>query len=517
MIEKDIPKEGFLSIGNLIKKYLQTHSSDDAELLKFLDKVKDKLGSFKGEKRNQENGIVALLKGLRNAKGISGPILDKLIELSGASNSGRVRAAAIQAFLAASTDSKIQAAALEILKDRKNDSEFRIEAYLVLVDGSNTHIADEVSKLLEDEPVYQVGAFITSHLANLRSSTDLHREKARHDFAEVYTSKKFPYDIRKYSFNRELSYQLGSFGLGGSVDTSVIYSQESFTPRSIRTNLTGELFGTSFNFLELNGRQENLDLVLERYFGPKGFFQTLDKKEALKKLVAAIPHGDNQKHKRSLNDDADQYAKDFVGDSHKDIDLDLSLKVFGSELYFLSLGDNFPTESKDFSNIIGKWFNNILKSSKEGKKNTFDLHSLFLDAEFAYPTSIGFPLKVQSQGAGAFHLETVFKADLKDIKANPTNTKFSVSVIPSYNVELSGILSVDGYEVITGVKATSNLHSATGSTLSFELSNEGKGVDLKIDFPFKKQEIFSFDHKVVFIEQDLGHESIQHNLKLAQK
>lgn len=78
-------------------------------------------------------------------------------------------------------------------------------------------------------------------------------------------------------------------------------------------------------------------------------------------------------------------------------------------------------------------------------------------------------------------------------------------------------MSVDGYEVLAGVKATSNLHSATGSAFSLELLNDGKGIDVKIDFPFKKQEIFSFDHKVVFIEQNLGHESVQHNLKVAQK
>lgn len=87
----------------------------------------------------------------------------------------------------------------------------------------------------------------------------------------------------------------------------------------------------------------------------------------------------------------------------------------------------------------------------------------------------------------------------------------------SYNIELSGTISVDGYEVSTGVKVTSSIHSATGSQLSFELTNEGRGFDLRIKFPEKTQEIFTFDHKVVFIEQNLGHESVSHNLKLTQK
>lgn len=284
MLDKDNVKEAYLTIGNLIKKYTQQEGTEgDADLVKLFDKLAEKLGSCKSEKRQQEDAIVAILKGLRGAKGVSGSLLDKLIKCS-SEGSGRVRAAAIQAFTSASCDSKIQSAALNLLKNRKDDSEFRIEAYLALIDCSTPQIAGEVAKLLEDEPVYQVGSFIVSHLSYLRSSTDLYRENARKNFADIYASKKFPRDIRKFSFNHEFSYEFGSLGLGGSIDNNVIYSQNSFIPRSIRSNLTGELFGTSFNIFELSGRQENFDLVLERYFGPKGYFNTLNKQETLSKL-----------------------------------------------------------------------------------------------------------------------------------------------------------------------------------------------------------------------------------------
>lgn len=430
MLDKDNLKEGYLSIGNLIKKYYQKNPTEnDPELAKLFDKLAEKLGNGKSDKHNREDITVSILRGLRGAKGVSGSLLDRLIELSGESHSGRVRSAAIQAFVSASGDSKTQTAALNILKNRKIDSEFRIEAYLILVDQSTPEIAGEIAKLLEDEPVYQVGSFITSHLSNLRSSTDLYREKARKDFGDVYARKKFPSDFRKFSFNQEFSYEFGSLGLGGSADSNFIYSQDSFVPRSIRTNLTGELFGTSFNVLELNGRQENFDLLLERYFGPKGYFNTLNKQEALSKLANTL-HPNEKRHKRSLVDEADQFGKQYANYFSKDVELDFSLKAFGSELYFLSLGDNLPSESKDFFGIFNRWYGNFLKATKEGKKNTFDLHSLFLDVEFSYPTSSGFPLKIQSQGSGAFHLETVFKADLNDIKSNPKNTRFSINVVP---------------------------------------------------------------------------------------
>lgn len=430
MLDKENLKEAYLSIGNLIKKYCQKHACETSpELSKLFDKLAEKLGSGKSEKRHQEDIYVAILKGLRNARGVNGGLLNRLIESSSESHSNRVRAAAIQAFVSTSCDEKVKQTALNILKNRNDDSEFRIEAYLTLIECSTPQIAGEIAKLLETEPVHQVGSFIKSHLSNLRSSTDLHREKARHDFADVYTSKKFPSDLRKFSFNHEFSYEFGSLGLGGSTDTNVIYSQNSFLPRTIRTNITGELFGTSFNVFELNGRQENLETLLERYFGPKGFFNTLNKQDALNKLHSIVENG-GHKHKRAIHDDATQFGKEHVGTSDRDIDFDVSIKMFGSEMYFLSLGDNFPTESKGFGSIFSRWFENFLKATKDGKKNTFDVHSLFLDAEFSYPTSIGFPLKIQSQGSGAFHLETILKADLRDIKNNPKNTKFSVNVVP---------------------------------------------------------------------------------------
>lgn len=265
----------------MIKKYTQNGGNDDAELIRLLDKLAEKLGNCKSEKRQQEDIIVAILKGLRGAKGVSGSLVDKLIACSSEGNAGRVRTAAIQALSSASDDSKVPSAALNLLKNRNDDSEFRIEAYLVLVENSSPQIAGEILKLLEDEPVNQVGSFIVSHLSNLRSSTDLYREKARQDFSDVFSSKKFPSDLRKYSFNHEFSYEFGSLGLGGSIDSNVIYSQKSFVPRSFRSNLTGEIFGTSFNFLEINARQENFDQILERYFGPKGYFNTLNKQDTV--------------------------------------------------------------------------------------------------------------------------------------------------------------------------------------------------------------------------------------------
>lgn len=57
--------------------------------------------------------------------------------------------------------------------------------------------------------------------------------------------------FRKYSFYREASFNVDALGVGGNVEQTVIYSQDSFLPRSASLNLTAELFGHSLNILEV--------------------------------------------------------------------------------------------------------------------------------------------------------------------------------------------------------------------------------------------------------------------------
>lgn len=48
-----------------------------------------------------------------------------------------------------------------------------------------------------------------------------------------------------------MSYNIDALGVGGNVESSVIYSQDSFVPRSVNLNLTAEVFGHSVNVLEV--------------------------------------------------------------------------------------------------------------------------------------------------------------------------------------------------------------------------------------------------------------------------
>lgn len=64
--------------------------------------------------------------------------------------------------------------------------------------------------------------------------------------------KELFFHSRKYSFSEEESFNVDLLGIGGNIEKNVIYSQDSFLPRSVALNLTAEVFGHSLNVLEVS-------------------------------------------------------------------------------------------------------------------------------------------------------------------------------------------------------------------------------------------------------------------------
>ncbi|XP_055539565.1 apolipophorins [Wyeomyia smithii] len=514
------PREAYLSVGSLVHKYCQKFGCASADVKDISDKFAVKLGKCNPTSRAEEDTIVAVLKGIKNSNNLVSPLLDKVVHCTSDKSSSRVRVAAFQAYPAASCHKKVVNSALDFLKNANEDSEIRIQAYLSLVECPSAAVANEFKALLDSEKVYQVGSFVTTHLASLRSSVDPTRDAARQHFSNIRTTSKFPFDFRRYSFNREFSYAVESLGLGASVDTSVIYSQKSFLPKSVTFNVSTEAFGNGFNVFELEGRQDNLDRLVEHYFGPKGFFHGLDLQSAYNKLVEQYNKLSEQarsRFRRGLKEDVKAFASsvNLHNDVLEDFNLDVSVKFFGSELFFLSSGDNMPHTPEEFLDKLLECFDKFLEGAKKYDR-VFEQHALFVDADLVYPTAAGLPLKLSYEGTGVARLETSLEVDLKAIAKDYKNAKFNLKLVPSASYELSGTLSVDAFTVTTGLQLSGTVHSATGSAVSFALLDDGKAYDLTVDSLFKKQELISFSSKLVFVTRERGNQLISLPLKMNQ-
>lgn len=210
-----------------------------------------------------------------------------------------------------------------------------------------------------------MGGFITSYIHALRASANPDKELAK-KFLGFQTTKHFPVDPRKYSFNGEFSYAVDTLGLAASSEANVIYSQNSWLPRSTNLNLTAEVFGHSLNFLEIETRQENLDRLVEHYLGPKGILRKMVLPDLLKegktsyhkladyveeKLKATLQRSRRDVSKAEIESIAKQ-VQIKTSELNKDLDLDVSLKAFGSEILFLNVNQEAKVKPEEIIDSI---------------------------------------------------------------------------------------------------------------------------------------------------------------------
>jgi hypothetical protein len=508
LFTENLPKEAYLSIGSVVNKFCRDRGCEAGDVKIIADKFIAKIPqNCKTTNKKEEEQLVSVLKGIRNSQTILNAGLDKIISCASNKNPNRIRVAALQAFTANPCQKKLQQAAITVMKNREEDSEVRIEAYLTAIDCPTGALANEVQALLDTEPINQVGSFINTHLDSIKASTDPKRESTRAHFKNLRTNKKYPFDPRRYSFNREVSYAVDSLGLGSSVDSSVIYSQQSFLPRSVRLNVTGNLFGSSFNMLDISARQENLESLIEHYFGPRGVITRMSKQElydTIKKEVSEI-----SRQKRALPGDLAAFDKNVKMSSEyeREPDVDLSVKVFGSELYFLSMSQNIPATPQDLLKLFAKELSRGVDALKNFQYN-FENHALWMDSEIVYPTALGLPFKLSSTGASALKVDVAGSIDVKQILEDPLNSKIQLQFSPAANIFVSGQLGFGAYAYESSLEVAGTMYTNTGANTTVEVVG-GKNVVVSTVPTVKNQYVVDMTHSISKVSQESGREVVK--------
>lgn len=137
---------------------------------------------------------------------------------------------------------------------------------------------------------------------------------------------------------------------------------------------------------------------------------------------------------------------------------------------------------------------------------------MFLDAELAYPTSMGFPLRLAVEGTAAIQVFANTNIDL-----NPNQiSEVKINLIPSANVEIAGRMTLDAHLVENGLRVSSTMYTATGGDLRVEIFDNCNGFDVKFGLPVSEQKIASASHDIVFNTRYLGQEEKYHPLKFSQ-
>lgn len=523
--------EAYLVAGTLIQKYCEQYECPAATLKPILDKFASQLKCTGKMDKKTEHMMIAILKGLKNSNQISlDNVLDKVYACYQESvKIKRVRVQSVKTIAASVCHTaKGRDILKSILKETTVDNEFRIQAYLGLIKNCpNAELVAYIQGVYNNEETNQLVGFLRTHIQSLKMTTDPGRQELKYLVKDFDLSKHslLGVDFRKTSFNHEQSFNLEALGVGGSVDSNVIFTKNGFLPRSMNFNFSTELFGRDFNFLELELRQENLESIGEKFFGPRGWFNSKKNQEIVNNVEQSLDQFQadtnlnldrfNYRRRRrdalNLKEDTTKFNKNLQNvdqDLNTDLDLDLSINMFGSEVKFLALSDCeiYKDANGDFVKKMTKMFNDALDGAKNWEK-TAEAYHLLLDTEFEYPTAIGIPLKARSQVSMATKLGASLKFDLRDFlfsKKPSKDFKFHIQLSPSMSVAAhTGLYMDTGFQQL-GLQLTGNLYTSVSGSLDFKVTEEGHRWNMDFAMKDKKQEFVKFDHKLIFVQQDKG-------------
>ncbi|XP_014673849.1 PREDICTED: uncharacterized protein LOC106814086 [Priapulus caudatus] len=466
-----------LSITSMVHSYckVNTACAEESEVQTVISALEGMINSRCMVRSRQESDqIVMALKGLGNMGRVisSLPTIKRCFQES--SNPIDVRLAAIEAFRRLPcTTNRDELLATYVSPDE--DTEVRIASYLSVMACPTPDTITKIKETLQKEEVNQVGSFVWTHLSNLKETSDPMKREIREILEDHTLQETFNKDSRKFSRFYEGSLFSEMLNTGAVAEGSIVFSPESYIPRSGKFNMTVDLFGNSINLFEIGGRLQGMEFLLEKFFGPNGYFP----EERVTNLL------EGRQKKTPVSKVHNQFGLDMdepQGNAY--------VKIFGNELRYWDFhGMEELLTMKDTLNYMDL----ILELSKE---QNFELtkSGIFLDTSLIVPTLTGLPMNLSVNGSLSMNIKVNGKMDIRQIVASPRSCDVHGEIKPSAAIEVSSVMSVDGFVTSTGLKMVSTLHSSTAAKGKLQME-DGETFKLNIDIPNEKMELFSVESK----------------------
>uniref|UniRef100_A0A182NT55 Vitellogenin domain-containing protein n=1 Tax=Anopheles dirus TaxID=7168 RepID=A0A182NT55_9DIPT len=402
---------------------------------------------------------------------------------------------------------------LKVYSTFQLDTEVRIAAYLQAMRCPDYLSVKLIKHVLKTEEVNQVGSFVWSHLNNLAKSASPVRVEAQGLLAENDLGKKFRLDVRKFSRNYEQTLFFDEYNFGMTVDSNVVFSTESYLPRSVRLNLTTDLFGESINFLELNVRFTGLEDSVHHLFGPNGTYSARMVNEKLmsyiKYLRQYVPArvlelfeddqvwnedmdaaGEDARQKRDtaqrlpaviareIQSEVDQLGYHLKNNFGKP-QITVGVKVFGNEMMYHTEGLKL-FKQETLKKQIAMLFS--------GKEMSYTKSAVFLDTSYDVPLSSGLPLALGIVGASSVDLRMTGTVRAFDVFRFMADIEGKVK--PSVTVDITATMKSDLMHATTAIKVKSNVYSSSAWAAHLKVRGKDLAV-LQVSLPQDRNDIFS--------------------------
>ncbi|CAL4063339.1 unnamed protein product, partial [Meganyctiphanes norvegica] len=331
-----------------------------------------------------------------------------------------------------------------------------------------------VQAVLLYEEVNQVGTFVYTHLQNMKESGLPSRAEVQGFLSNQEIKSKFTSDVTKFSRNFEWSAFYDQLNIGAGIDSNIVFSQESYIPRSVTFNLTTDLFGHSVNLLEVGARVEGFTRYLEKILGvvpqedPKPM-----KNDQINALIKTVSRGNYYRN--------------------KDAEVSLHMQTFGNEIYFRHY--HGMEKIMEAANKL----NPLELVTKLNAGETLNLQKSFVPVEstIILPTTAGLPLNLSLTASVALDMQASGSINVFQLM-NRGNAEITGRLNPSVGVEVVGSMMIDGHAAQSGAQLVSSLHSS--SVVDARLELRGSELFLvDINMPRDKMEILNFKSNVILV------------------
>ncbi|CAH6786859.1 Apob [Phodopus roborovskii] len=414
-----------------------------------------------------------------------------------------IQKAAIQALRKMGLGDEVKETLFDTLMNGVAPVEKRLAAYLLLMKSPASSDISKIIHLLQWEQNEQVKNFVASHIANILNSEELYVQDLKNLIKDALEYSQLPtiMDFRKFSRNYQISksVSLPSFDpVSAKIEGNLMFDPNSYLPKESMLKTTLTVFGlASTDLFEIGLEGKGFEPTLEALFGKQGFFPDSVNKalywvngqvpdRVSKVLVDHFGYSNNDKHEQDMVNGIMPMVDKLIRElKSKEIpEARAYLRILGEELGFVKLQD---------LQVLGKLLLNgaqtlrgipqmIAQAIRDGSKNDFFLHYIFMDNAFELPTGVGVQLQVSSSGVITPGTKAGVRMELANIQAE-------LVAKPSMSMEFvtnMGIIIPDFAK--SGVQMNTNFFHESGLEARVAL----KAGQLKVIIPAPKRPVKLF-------------------------
>ena len=183
---------------------------------------------------------------------------------------------------------------VNIVTEEKYDPQLRIEAYRVCIESKpDQALVRIIINQLMVERVEQVYNYVKRHLDQLSMTQHVCYQSLASRLRPLLTLMTKKTSGLEYSAYQQLPVWLREKQMGAILETDIIYSDKSFTPRRANAKVDLQVLGRNVQVMEIGVHTEGMQTLLEAAFGPDGEVRKMrSSEELLRRSARSIPKSD---------------------------------------------------------------------------------------------------------------------------------------------------------------------------------------------------------------------------------